>query len=222
MNWSGVTSMKYIAAVLIAIMCFLPLQSAASAETVKLNVPYKSQLTPVYAPFGCEGASLLMGLTYKGYTKKSLKTFLDKMPKSKKNPFLGFASGNPYKNVNGVFQSIFPQPLTTYGKTYSKNVKNATGYTPKQLKAQLKKGNPVVVYVTLNFQAPKMEKWSMGTAGKVKTVDNMHVMTLVGYNSTGYYVADPNFKTSAKGKYWVSKAKFEKAYNALRYAVVIS
>lgn len=214
--------MKFIMSALLAILLFFSIHSASSAKTVKLNIPYKSQLTPVYAPFGCEGASLLMGLTYKGYTKKSLKPFLNDMPKSKKNPFLGFASGNPYKNVNGVFQSIFPQPLTTYGKKYSPNVKNATGYTPSQLKAQLKKGNPVVVYVTLDFATPKMAKWPMGMAGKVKTVDNMHVMTLIGYNAKGYYVADPNRKTTAKGKYWVSKAKFEKAYNALRYAVVIS
>lgn len=214
--------MRFFVAALIAIICLLPIQSNASAATVKLDVPYKSQLAPVYAPFGCEGASLLMGLAYKDYTKKSLKSFLQEMPKTKKNPYLGFASGNPFKNVNGVFQSIFPKPLTTYGKKYSSTVKNATGSTPTQLKEQLKKGNPVVVYVTLNFEAPKMAKWSMGSAGKVNTVDNMHVMTLVGYNSTGYYVADPNYKTAAKGKYWVSKAKFEKAYNALRYAVVIS
>lgn len=47
---------------------------------VVLNVPFVSQLTPTYAPMGCEGASLLMGLQYKGYTSVSLKTFLDKMP----------------------------------------------------------------------------------------------------------------------------------------------
>lgn len=214
--------MRFIVTIVLAVVMFIiPIQSEASASTVKLKVPYKSQLTPVYAPFGCEGVSLLMALNYKGYTKKSTKSFLDGMPKSKNNPFIGFASGNPYKNVNGVFQSIFPKPLANYGKKYSKKVKNISGSTPKQLRAQLKKGNPIVVYVTLDFKAPKMAKWSMGSAGKVKTLDNLHVMTLIGYTKNGYYVADPNRKKASKGKYWVSKAKFEKSYNALKYAVVV-
>lgn len=212
--------MRFILAIMAVILLSMPIQ--ANASTVKLNVPYKSQLTPTYAPFGCEGVSLLMGLTYKGYTKKSTQSFLNGMPKSTNNPFLGFASGNPYKNINGVFQSIFPKPLTAYGKKYSKGVKNAQGYSVTTLKKEVKKGNPVVVFVTLNFAAPKMTKWPMGSAGKVRTVENMHVVTLIGYNAKGYYVADPNRKSSKSGKYWVSKAKFEKAYNALKYAVVVS
>lgn len=196
--------------------------SATTKSTVKLNVSYKSQLLPTYAPFGCEGVSLLMALNYKRYTNVSTKKFLDGLPKSKNNPFLGFASGTPYTNVNGIFQSIFPKPLTAYGKKYNKKVNNAQGYTVSKLKQQLQKGNPAVVYVTLDFAAPKKAKWSMGTAGKVNTVDNMHVVTLIGYNKTGYYIADPNYKSAKKGKYWVSKERFEKAYNVLKYAVVVS
>lgn len=204
----------------------IPMNSHATIKenktVVKLNVPYKSQLTPVYAPFGCEGVSLLMALNYKGYTNVSIKKFLDGLPTSKNNPFTGFASGNPYKNVNGIFQSIFPKPLTAYGKKYSDKVINAQGASVNKLKVQLKKGNPVVVYVTLDFKAPKMKNWYMGSAGRVKTLDNLHVVTLIGYNKTGYYVADPNRKSNKAGKYWVSKSKFEKAYNRLKYAVIVS
>lgn len=42
--------------------------TATQSSTVTLNVPYVSQLTPTYEPMGCEGASLLMALKYKGYT----------------------------------------------------------------------------------------------------------------------------------------------------------
>lgn len=207
-SYTGFVSSKY-------------LTNAVAPATKVLNVPYVSQLTPTYAPMGCEGASLLMALKYKGYTKESLKVFLDKMPKSTNNPYTGFAS-TPYKIVNGVFQSIFPKPLTAFGQKYSSKVANATGFTTAQLKQELEKGNPVVVYVTNKFAKPVWATYNMGSAGHVKIVDNMHVMTLIGYNkSTGaYYVADPNSKL-ANNKYWVSKSAFETAYNALKYAVVV-
>ena len=62
----------------------------------------------------------------------------------------------------------------------------------------------------------------MGSAGVVNMVDNMHVVTLIGYNreNDSYYVADPNSRCS-NNKYWVNKGAFEAAYNALRYAVVV-
>jgi uncharacterized protein YvpB len=195
--------------------------ASTQPSTVTLNVPYVSQLTPTYAPMGCEGASLLMGLKYKGYTNDSLKALLDKMPKSANNPYAAFA-GSPYKIINGVFQSIFPKPLTAFGQTYSSKVANATGYTTAQLKNELDHGNPVVIYVTLKFARPVWAKYNMGSAGYVNIVDNMHVMTLIGYNrNTGsYYVADPD-STLSSDKYWVSKSAFETSYNALKYAVVV-
>ena len=195
--------------------------TAVQSSTVTINVPYVSQLTPTYAPMGCEGASLLMALKYKGYTKESLKSLLDKMPKTTNNPYIAFAS-TPYKVVNGVFQSIFPKPLTAFGQRYNSKVANATGYTTTQLKQELDKGNPVVVYVTVNFAKPVWAKYNMGSAGHVNIVDNMHVMTLIGYNkNTGsYYVADPDSYRS-NNKYWVSKSVFETSYNALKYAVVV-
>jgi uncharacterized protein YvpB len=207
---TGYVSSKYLTKV-----------TTTPAATVALNVPYVSQLTPTYAPMGCEGASLLMALKYKGYTNESLKTLLDKMPKTTNNPYIAFA-GSPYKIIKGVFQSIFPKPLTAFGQKYNSKVANATGYTTTQLKTEVDKGNPVVVYVTVNFAKPIWSKYNMGSAGYVNIVDNMHVMTLIGYNKTNssYYVADPNSRSS-NNKYWVSKSVFETSYNALKYAVVV-
>jgi uncharacterized protein YvpB len=220
-TWYKVKYNSYIGYVSSKYLTKVSATAAAPAPTVTLKVPYVSQLTPTYAPMGCEGASLLMALKYKGYTKESLKTFLDKMPKTKNNPYLGFA-GSPYKIINGVFQSIFPKPLTAFGQKYNSKVVNATGYTTAQLKRELDKGNPVVVYVTVNFAKPRWKKYNMGSAGVVNIVDNMHVMTLIGYNKTtgSYYVADPDRRTT-NTKYWVSKSVFETAYNALKYAVVV-
>lgn len=187
-----------------------------------LTIPYVNQYAPVYAPMGCEGASLLMALQYKGYTGVGLKAFLDQMPKTDRNPFQGFAS-TPYQVITGnppIFQSIFPAPLTTYGKTYSGNVADISGYDTNQLKAEIDKGNAVVVYVTTrSYETPKWLVYDMGEAGNVNIVDNMHVMVLTGYNSDGeYHVTDP---ASSKNRYWVNGLKFETSYNALKWAVVV-
>lgn len=195
-------------------------KTSGDKKAISLNVPYTNQLKPLYVPFGCEGASLLQALQYKGYAKKtSYKKFINNMPKTTRNPYKGFA-GSPYYSINGVFQSIFPKPLEEYGKKYSKTVKNITGASTKELRQELSNRNPIVVYVTLDFSKPKWTKWNMGAAGKkVKMVDNLHVMTLAGYSSKTkrYKVMDPN----NKGEYWVNKYEFERAYNALKYAVVV-
>lgn len=187
-----------------------------------IGIPYVNQYSPVYAPMGCEGASLLMALKYKGYTSLDLKSFLDAMPKTERDPFSGFAS-TPYKIVSEVpeiFQSIFPGALTAFGNRYSGNVADGSGYTTAQLKAEIDKGNPVVAYVTTrNYETPVWKVYDMGPSGSVNIVDNMHVMVLTGYNSDGeYHVTDP---ASSRNTYWVSQVKFETAYNALRWAVVV-
>lgn len=187
-----------------------------------IGIPYVNQYSPVYAPMGCEGASLLMALRYKGYTSLDLKAFLDAMPKTERDPFNGFAS-TPFKIVSGVpeiFQSIFPAALTAFGNRYSGNVADGSGYTTAQLKAEIDKGNPVVVYVTTrNYETPVWKVYDMGPSGSVNIVDNMHVMVLTGYNSDGeYHVTDP---ASSRNTYWVSQVKFETSYNALRWAVVV-
>ncbi len=198
------------------------LQPVTSYSEKILELPYINQYAPVYAPMGCEGASLLMALQFKGSTGVSLKEFLEKMPKTERNPFAGFAS-TPFAVVKGtpeIFQSIFPEALTSYGRTYGASVTDISGYSTDQLKAEIDKGNPVVVYVTTrDYEAPIWKVYDMGEAGMVNIVDNMHVMVLTGYNSDGsYHVTDP---ASSRNRYWVTKAKFEASYNALKWAVVV-
>ena len=89
------------------------------------KVPYISQLKPVYAPNGCEATSLLMGLKGKGYTDLDLRTFLDRMPKTKSNPAKGYV-GSPYGNEKSRFLTIDPEPLARYGQRYG-NVVNIQG-----------------------------------------------------------------------------------------------
>lgn len=186
---------------------------------VKIVVPYINQKKPVYTPMGCEGASLLMALKYKGVNNITFKEFLDKMPKSPdNNPFNGFA-GSPYEVQNDIFQSIFPKALSSYGKQYHKGVENISGATSEELKAELYKGNPVVVYVTnRKFEAPRLKKYTFGKKDYT-IISNLHVVLLVGYNENDntFYIADPN----DKGYYWIDKNSFEAAYNIMKWAVVV-
>lgn len=189
---------------------------------IKIDVPYVNQKKPVYAPEGCEGASMLMGLKYRGITNVSYKAFLDNMPKSPdNNPFDGF-NGSPYDVEPGIFQSIFPDPLTSYSKRYRSQVTNISGTSSDDLKMDLDSGNPIVVYVTNRyFEAPRLATYNFG--GKNYTiVDNMHVVLLTGYDDRDssnprFYVADPD----DRGTYWISKAKFDAAYNCLKWAIAV-
>lgn len=189
---------------------------------VKLDVPYINQKKPLYAPMGCEGASMLMGLMYKGVTNVSYKTFLDNMPKSPdNNPFNGFA-GSPYDVKPGIFHSIFPEALTKYSKQYRSSVTNISDSTSDDLKKELAAGNPVVVYVTNRyFETPKLGIFYFG--GKsYNIVSNMHVVLLTGFddrnpNAQTFYITDPN----DKGTYWISKEKFNAAYNCLKWAISV-
>ncbi|WP_245155269.1 C39 family peptidase [Levilactobacillus yiduensis] len=178
--------------------------------TVKLGVPYVSQQA-VKAWMGCESASLLEGLHYKGVLKSTgLVAFMKHLPRSKNNnPNNGFA-GSPYKVTPGVFQSIFPRPLAKWGNTYTP-VKNISGAKLSQLRSQLRRHNPVVVYVTLHFAKAQYGHYFWGTG-----INNSHVMLLDGYRKGGYHVADPNH-----GKYWVSAAKFARSYNYKHFAVAV-
>lgn len=179
---------------------------------VNLNAPYVSQRA-VKAWMGCESASLLEGLHYKGVKSHTgLVAFMKQLPRSRhNNPHEGFA-GSPYKVTPGVFQSIFPKPLAKWGSRYHP-VKNISGASVAQLRAQLRINHPVVVYVTLHFAKAQWGHYFWG-----KGINNSHVMLLDGYNTKRhrYHVADPNH-----GKYWVSAQKFKRSYNYKHYAVAI-
>lgn len=189
-----------------------------------LDTPYVSQLSPVYAVVGCEGASLLMGLKAKGYAGSvGLREFLDNMPKHESNPAKGYV-GSPY--IAGQYSlrtTIYPAPLAAYGSLYGK-VTDISGSSPRELQAELLSGNPVVVYATLRWAEPRYRSYSI--EGETQSLlSNNHVVLVDGYNrDTGeYHISDPynDFDTSAEYKYWIDGGLFEKIYNVRRHAVLI-
>ncbi|MGG5314619.1 C39 family peptidase [Enterococcus sp. AZ072] len=165
------------------------------------------------APSGCEGASLLQALQYKGkLTGWSLRSFLNTIPKSLDgNPNNGFV-GSPFVENSWTYSAIYPAPLTSWGKNYG-NVQNISGSSMDTLINEVKNGNPVVAWVTINFQPIRWGNWNFGVA-----VNNNHAVTLDGFNKAGnqVHVSDP-----ISGSYWINRNTFENIYNARKYAVVV-
>ena len=192
------------------------------------NVPYISQVYPVYAPNGCEGTSMLMALQYKGYTKMGIKEFLQKMPKTKYNPKYGFV-GDPMKVQAGYYQSIDPEPLAKYGRTYG-NVVNIQGRPIQDVIKEIQNGNPVVMYATLQFRKPTYNTLTFD--GKpTKLIWNTHVVLVTGYDPVNkkFLIADPYNPDVFSGNkkkpyfYWKTLATVDAAYNYnnRRFAVAI-
>jgi uncharacterized protein YvpB len=190
-----------------------------------IPVPYISQVYPVSAPVGCEGASLLMGLHAKGYALSiGLREFLDDMPKHPSNPAKGFV-GSPYKadKTKRTRTTILPGPLTAWASKYG-NVHDFSGSSPDELRAELLAGNPVVVYVTLWWEKPFYRIYSI-EGQKKRMLSNNHAVLVCGYDMKRnlYYIADPyNLKDPRKDlKYWVNGDTFDRIYNERRHAVVV-
>lgn len=185
---------------------------APAPSYVELDTPYVDQIAEGM-PMGCEAASLYMAMRGKGYLQGvSYLDFIATMPLTSGTPNDGFV-GNPAWVDLSLYQSIYPMALACWGSQYG-NVADISGSSVWDLVEQLQAGNPVVVYVTVDFRPVVWSDWWFGPA-----VDNAHVMTLVGYDpaTDRLLVADPN----SRGRYWVDWFTFYAAYGAQHFAAVV-
>ena len=203
---------------MVPVVCELPSYNV-------INVPYISQLSPVYAVVGCEATSLLMGMHAKGYaTNIDLRTFLDNMPKHSSNPAKGFV-GSPYKadKSKKTRTTIYPAPLAAYASQYGE-VSDFSGSSPLDIQAEVLHGNPVVIYATMRWEKPYYREYSI--EGETQTLlSNNHAVLISGYNANTneYYITDPyNVNdTSKEYRYWISGSVLEPIYNVRRQALVV-
>ncbi|MES5863286.1 C39 family peptidase [Lacticaseibacillus paracasei] len=185
--------------------------SAQPSASKVLGVSFISQ-EAAGAPEGCEAASALEALHYKGHASgMSLASFLRTMPiASNGNPYQGFG-GTPYAVVDGVYQSIFPSAFTPWVAGFG-GASNISGSSLDGIISQIAAGNPVVAWVTLNYQGPQWHHYDWGNG-----IDNAHVVTVDGYNGDSMHIVDPE-----NGTYWISKGAFNAAYSYMKFAVAIS
>ena len=183
----------------------------------KLKVPYISQnYAKVYN--GCEVASLLMALKYKGYLKNTtLNDYAKKVPKST-DPYIGFVNSIYDAEPRDVVHWIAPKALAKFGRDSSNNnnVIDISGSSLSELNKEVEKGNPVIIYLTSYLAKPIAKK--NGITG------NLHVLLLTGYNSvTGEeIITDPWTRSNGTKTWQISKKKLEKIYNEVgKMAVVV-
>ena len=177
---------------------------------VKLNVPYISQNKNNILN-GCEAASMLMALQYKGYLKEmTLQEYVTYMPLSQNNnPYEGFTHDIYSLQPLTIPHWIAPAPLTQFGISTSgnTNIIDGTGMSIDELDKELDNNNPVIIYLIAKFNPPK------------ETVEgaprNLHVMLLTGYNKiTGdHFVIDPWTHDDGRTSWTVSKELIEEKYN---------
>lgn len=185
--------------------------NAQPSTSKVLGVSFISQ-EAAGAPEGCEAASALEALHYKGHASgMSLASFLRTMPiAANGNPYQGFG-GTPYAVVDGVYQSIFPSAFTPWVAGFG-GASNISGSSLDGIISQIAAGNPVVAWVTLNYQGPQWHHYDWGNG-----IDNAHVVTVDGYNGDSMHIVDPE-----NGTYWISKGAFNAAYSYMKFAVAIS
>lgn len=188
-----------------------------AAAWVGFEVPYHSQTdSKIYN--GCEAASMLMALQYKGYLAgMDLVTYVEMMPKST-DPFQGFTYSVYDLEPKTAAHWIAPAPLVKFGKESSGNMEivEVTGASLDELDREVEAGNPVIIYLTWLFNPVK--GWAEGAPL------NLHVMLLTGYNTeTGSQrVTDPWTQADGGRTYDLSKELVEGLYNETgRRAIVV-
>lgn len=165
------------------------------------------------APTGCEGASLLQALQFKGkLTNMDLVSFLREIPQTTNgSPETGFV-GSPFEENDWTYTAIYPGPLAKWGQTYGE-VSDISGCSVNELLDQVGKGNPVIAWVSIDFEPLRWAEWSFGRAA-----NNNHAVTLDGFDRTTQqvHVSDP-----ISGTYWLLLTKFQAIYDERKFAVVV-
>ena len=179
---------------------------------VILDVPYISQNKNKVLN-GCEAATLLMGLQYKGFLKETnLYDFSTNMPKSAtNNAYEGFTHDIYGIEPSNVPHWIAPNALSQYGREASgnSNIMDGTGMSLDALDKELDNNNPVVIYVTSKFANPSTVKEGVAV--------NLHVMLLTGYNkmSGEHILVDPWTHEDGRTKWTIDKQRLEYIYNSI-------
>lgn len=182
----------------------------------KLNINYISQnRNNVYN--GCEAASMLMALNFKGYLlNTSLYEFSYDMPKSD-NPYDGFYLDIFKYEPLTEAHWIAPQPLVKYSieKSGYSNIMNSTGYELYELRNEILNDNPVIIYVTSFFTEP------YNYSNDVPV--NLHVVLIAGYNpiTDEYYIIDPYTASDGKYEYIINEEKLNYLYTKIGKKSVI-
>lgn len=199
------------------------LQTHSARDYQQLDVPVVMQNPEL--PHGCEITSLTAVLNYYGVSTTKMEmasNYLLKQPfrivNNKKygaNPHQAYA-GNPADVTDGTY--VFAAPIAKAAeqvisaKGVSLRVTNVSGQSKEDILALVKKGIPVVTWVTLDLTRPRVEGgWTIdGTTIFHPMYKNLHAVVLTGHLVDKVVVMDP-----LKGYVTYKDDQFFKSYQEL-------
>lgn len=151
----------------------------ADQNGVVSDVHYFSQYTPVFAPWGCAGASLAMLLSIKN-VYPDLKDLIYNEPNVTGSRNQGWEGGQSGSVVSGIgFDHVIqPNALSRYGQMFYSGVRDISYTSLSNIADVVRSGHPVIYY-----------GWSAYDAGGARN----HCKVILGYNAQNdtYHVYDP-------------------------------
>lgn len=175
-------------------------------EITEVLIPVVPLLQLPELPNGCEITALTAVLNYYDYhvskTEMSDK-FLRKEPFIKKNgklyganPYKAYA-GNPRSKDEGYF--TYTPPILEAANQYFKTVDgddytlDISGSSREEIMQRLRRGVPVLIWVTLDLGKPKIKySWYFHDTGeKFDSPINLHAVVLNGYDGKNVHVMNP-------------------------------
>ncbi|MFR0621992.1 C39 family peptidase [Limosilactobacillus mucosae] len=151
----------------------------ADQNGVVSDVHYFSQYTPVFAPWGCAGASLAMILSIKN-VYPDLKDLIYNEPNVTGSRNQGWEGGQSGSVVSGIgFDHVIqPNALSRYGQMFYSGVRDIPYTSLSNIADVVRSGHPVIYY-----------GWSAYDAGGARN----HCKVILGYNvqNDTYHVYDP-------------------------------
>ena len=159
------------------------------------GVHYFSQFTPVWAGWGCAGASLTMLLSIHNIWP-GIGTVIAGTPQGGN----GGQIGNPY-NGAGFSRVIQPNALAAYGRRWYGGVSDSSGATISQIVSTVLNGHPVLYY-----------GYSPYDAGGVRN----HCKIILGYNRNNglFHVYDPCYGNGGWGAYSEGRSAYDRGWNS--------
>lgn len=189
---------------------------------IMLDVPVINQHKSGLA-LGCEAMATLMALEYKAGKDFDNYTFGINMPKDTtqvktRNGYSGITQwGDPEVGFVGDITgrkmgcTVYPKPLVNYVNNLGYNAEDLSGSGFDSLLEEVKKGNPVVAWVSLNMNTPNdWTYWKTAQGKSIRVTFSAHSVTISGVDDKYVYYNDS--WTGAKNKK-ISKIQFEKVYN---------
>lgn len=208
------------------------------------NIPQNSYIGGTPLPTGCEITSLAVLLNYLGFTDANKNTlaynYMPKGPVGSTDPNYAFI-GNPASSYSyGAYSDVIVKATENYFNHVGENkykARNISGSDISSLLNEVDKGNPVLVWYTMNcsytrtygatWRLNRGTAYTMPGSGSYNFTwkNNEHCSVLVGYNKNRDTViladvfANNGAQTSGLTEY--SRSAFESAYNWLGNQAVI-